>query len=527
MSTRRRETVCIIGSGPSGLTSCKSALECGLEPIVFEKKLTFGGVWSLDNPIPWDSMHTNVSHFSMTFSDFQHPDDQDLFLSQKKVYQYLSNYANQFGLFNHIKFGCTVEKVKQLENDKWLVEWIDSSTKTIESNVFDFLIVGNGMNNKPRQFPMEPLKSFTGGKKYSNQYKSPNEYVGKRVLVVGKSCTGLQIASELCNSGCESVYLYGKGKLNEWAIPSNSKRIKNILKGNGNEIDENDNGIPIDLITCVRSTVYKMKDLPENEYYMAMNKFLQQLSGNNCNEPSYQNDETNFDKPFQILFTCIDSYIDNIKSGKIQCLSNHLLKDSNGKSLEFINELDQSSTNLEFDEIIFATGYHLNFSFFENDILEKLSFNPNDNFVPCLLYKYTFSPRIKNLGLIGIFGTPFYSLMELQSRWVNYVFSGLINLPSEKVMEEDINKINEIRNAKYKTLFPFGDYVLFSDQLAKEINCLPDFEEMKLNDPELYDMCFNSVSCSSVFRLTGPFSNKKQALNTIKHFSECCKKMNN
>ncbi|EAL62601.1 hypothetical protein DDB_G0289779 [Dictyostelium discoideum AX4] len=523
----RCETVCIIGSGPSGLTSCKSALECGLEPTVFEKKETFGGVWSLDEAIPWDSMHTNVSHFSMTFSDFQHPEDQDLFLSPKKVHQYLSNYANHFGLLNCIKFGSTVEKVKQLENNKWLVQWTDSSSKKSESKIFDFLIVGNGMNNKPRQFPMEPLKNFTGGYRYSNQYKSPNEYIGKRVLVVGKSCTGLQIASELCNSGCQSVYLYGEGKLNEWAIPSNSKRIKNILKGNGNEIDENDNGVPVDLIICLRANSYKMKDLPENEYNLAMNKFLQQLSGNNCNEPSYQNDETNFDKPFQILFTCIDSYIDNIKQGKIQCLSNHLLNNSNDKSLEFLNQLDQSIINIEFDEIIFATGYHLNFSFFEKEILEKLSFNPNDNYVPCLLYNFTFPHKVKNLGLVGIFGTPFYSLLELQSRWINYVFSGLIDLPSEKEMGQDIIKINEIRNAKMKTLFPFGDYVLFSDQLAKQINCLPDFDEMKLNNPELYDMCLNYVSCSSVFRLTGPFSNEKQALNTIKHFSECCKKINN
>ncbi|KAK5579404.1 hypothetical protein RB653_009087 [Dictyostelium firmibasis] len=523
----RPKTVCIIGSGPSGLTSCKSALECGLEPTVFEKKLTFGGVWSLDQTIPWDSMNANVSHYTMTFSDFEHPHNQDLYLPHKKVYQYLSSYANHFQLFNHIKFGCTVEKVKQLENDKWLVEWNDSSSKTSESKIFDFLIVGNGMNNKPRLFPMEPLNSFTGHHIYSNQYKSPNDYVGKRVLVVGKSSSGIQIASELCESGVKSVHLYGKGKLNEWAISANNQRIKNILKGKGYERDLIDSGVPIDFIVSVRSNVYKMKDLPEKEFNIEMNKFLKQLSGNNCDEPSYQNDETNFDKPFKILFTGIESYIDNIKDGKIQCLSNHSLINSNGKIIEFLNELDQTKTQIEFDEIIFATGYHLNFSFFEKDILEKLSFDPIDNYVPCLLYKYTISPRVKNLGFIGIFGTPFYSLIELQSRWVNYLFSGVVNLPSEKEMEEGINEINDIRKAKYKTLFPFKDYVLFSDQLAKEINCLPDFEQMSINEPELYDMCYNSVSCSSVFRLTGPFSNEKHALKTIKHFNECFKRINN
>ncbi|KAK5579405.1 hypothetical protein RB653_009088 [Dictyostelium firmibasis] len=512
----RSKTVCIIGSGPSGLTSCKSALECGLEPIVFEKKLTLGGVWSLDQPIPWDSMNTNVTNHLMTFSDFEHPHNQDLYLPHKKVYQYLSSYANHFELFNHIKFGCTVEKVKQLENDKWLVEWNDSSSKTSESKIFDFLIVGNGMNNKPRLFPMEPLKSFTGRHIYSNQYKSPNDYVGKRVLVIGKSSTGVQIASELCESGCKSVHIYGKGKLNEWVLSPINRRIKNILKGKGCERDLKEKGIPLDFITCVRGNVYKMKDLPEKEFNIEMNKFLKQLSGNNSDEQNYQNDETNFDKPFKILFTGIESYIDNIKDGKIQCLSNHSLINSNGKFIEFLNELDQTKTEIEFDEIIFATGYHLNFSFFEKDILEKLSFDSTDNYIPCLLYKYTISPRVKNLGFIGIFCTPFYSIIELQSRWVNYLFSGVVSLPSEEEMQESINQVNVIRNSILKPIFPYGDFILFSDQLAKEINCLPDFEEIKKNKPEIYDMSWNSIFCSSIYRLKGPFSNENQALNTMK-----------
>ncbi|KAM9991918.1 hypothetical protein ACTFIZ_012581 [Dictyostelium cf. discoideum] len=523
------KTVCIIGGGPSSLTSLKSSIECGLLPTAFEKKSTFGGVWSnCENKLPWNSMDTNVSHYSMTFSDFEHQRDQDLFLHHNKVKEYLSNYMNHFDLEKYINYNCNVEKVKQIDNDKWLVQWFNSSKNFLESKEFDFLIVCGGMNNKSRQFPMEPLKGYTGNTRYSKDYKSPNVFFGKRVLVVGKSSSGVQIASELCNSGANSVTIYGKRKMNEWGLSANNWRFKNILKGSGYERDLKDNGVPLDFIAYIRNNVYKMQNLSENEQNIQLNKFFKQLSGNNCNVSEYNNDEKDFDKPFNILFTGIDSYFDNINQGKIKCLPNDIIiQNSNGKSIEFINQSDKSITSEEFDEIIFSTGYHLDYSFFDQEMMNKLTFDPNDNYVPCLLYKFTFSPYVNNLGFVGSFGTPFFTLLELQSRWITYVFSGITQLPPKEVMLDGIDHVKNVRNAKYKTTFPFKDYVVFCDQLAKEINVLPNFEKMKVNQPELYYMCWNSILCSATYRLTGPFAKPKHAEDTIKHYHHVANKFYN
>ena len=42
-----KKHILIIGAGPSGLVAAKSALECGLEPIVLEQAKTLGGSGAL------------------------------------------------------------------------------------------------------------------------------------------------------------------------------------------------------------------------------------------------------------------------------------------------------------------------------------------------------------------------------------------------------------------------------------------------------------------------------------------------
>lgn len=65
----KKGSICIIGGGVSGFLSAKKALELGLEPTIFERKSTFGGVWS-DQGVMWDSLRTNSSRFTCEFGEF-------------------------------------------------------------------------------------------------------------------------------------------------------------------------------------------------------------------------------------------------------------------------------------------------------------------------------------------------------------------------------------------------------------------------------------------------------------------------
>ncbi|KAN0039902.1 hypothetical protein ACTA71_007139 [Dictyostelium dimigraforme] len=406
METENKKTVCIIGGGPSGLTSCKSALEAGLLPTLLEKNSTIGGVWSMDSKKPWDSMMANTSIFSMVFSDFDHPDSQDHFLSQRKLYEYLSKYCNEFGLERYMKLSCFVEKVVQIADERWLVQWKNLFTNEIDSKVYDFLIVCGGLNNKPREFPMKPLKDFTGGFIYSKDYKSPHFYNNKRVLIVGKSCSGLQIASEVCNSGAKSVHIMGKDVKNQWIVAGSNNRIKNLFKGIGNQ--EDDVSVPTDFAFLIRSNVYPPIGVPEQYINIEINKMFKQITDNNYNIDGFGNDEVEFDKPPQFVFSSDCCYMDDIKQNKIKRLSNYYINSSNGKEIELINEKNDESINLEFDEIIFATGYTTNLSFFEKSTLDSISFKKNDSYLPCLLYNFTFPHNVKNLNFVGLYSTGSY-----------------------------------------------------------------------------------------------------------------------
>lgn len=38
--------ICVVGAGPSGLTSARQMLDEGFEPVIFEKTETLGGLWA-------------------------------------------------------------------------------------------------------------------------------------------------------------------------------------------------------------------------------------------------------------------------------------------------------------------------------------------------------------------------------------------------------------------------------------------------------------------------------------------------
>ena len=112
--------IAIIGGGHSGLVAGKNARDFGFQPAIFEKYDKIGGLWS-GNGV-WDTMHTNVSKYAMTFSDFDYSNECPFFPSSGNVYEYLKSYSKHFNLDEHIKLNTLVKNVKQLENKSWLLE---------------------------------------------------------------------------------------------------------------------------------------------------------------------------------------------------------------------------------------------------------------------------------------------------------------------------------------------------------------------------------------------------------------------
>lgn len=172
-------TIAIIGSGPAGLVSAKTALECGLKPTVFEKGSTIGGLCRERSGAVWETMRTNLSHRSCMFSDFEWEETTEDFPNQKEVNGYLHKYAAAFQITPHLHLDSDVQSISPL-GDRWSVEWIHEGQKT--SGLFDFLIVASGIFSKAFIPSIPGIETFTGSILHANDYKTPESFKEKNVV---------------------------------------------------------------------------------------------------------------------------------------------------------------------------------------------------------------------------------------------------------------------------------------------------------------------------------------------------------
>ena len=78
------------------------------------------------------------------------------------------------------------------------------------------MIIATGIFNKSYIPDIDGLDKFKGGVKHSKFYKNGQDYAGKKVLVLGGSLTGVEVASNV-SKYAEQVYHSFKQPF--WVIP--------------------------------------------------------------------------------------------------------------------------------------------------------------------------------------------------------------------------------------------------------------------------------------------------------------------
>uniref|UniRef100_UPI000B4DAFE4 dimethylaniline monooxygenase [N-oxide-forming] 5-like n=1 Tax=Lonchura striata TaxID=40157 RepID=UPI000B4DAFE4 len=213
MAARR---VAIIGAGASGLCALKCCLDEGLEPTCFERSKDIGGLWRFEEH-PEDgrasiyrSVIINTSKEMMCFSDFPIPEDFPNYMHNSKIMEYFRMYAQHFDLLRHIHFRTSVCRVSKRPDFASSGQWevVTESEGQQEAAVFDAVLVCSGHHTDAHL----PLSSFPGLEKFegwylhSRDYKNPQPFLGKRVIVVGVGNSGIDIAVELSHTA-KQVFL--------------------------------------------------------------------------------------------------------------------------------------------------------------------------------------------------------------------------------------------------------------------------------------------------------------------------------
>ncbi|KAK8100974.1 hypothetical protein PG999_011348 [Apiospora kogelbergensis] len=248
-------SVAIIGAGPCGLACAKYLLaQKSFKAVtIFERSADVGGVWNYSTAPPtgwstdiggsaalgegkgkgdgktcpetevqkdengkplfpspmYDQLHTNIPASLMQFSDLPltTPDDRRVFPSRQRVQAYLQDYAAEVrGL---VRFSTAVLDVRpddaSTRTPRWHVRSRDllapDSDAGEKSEIFDAVVVASGHYNEPHIPSAAGLAEFVaahpGVVRHSKQYRTPEPHRGHRVLVVGNSASGLDIAGQI------------------------------------------------------------------------------------------------------------------------------------------------------------------------------------------------------------------------------------------------------------------------------------------------------------------------------------------
>uniref|UniRef100_H2ZGS4 Flavin-containing monooxygenase n=1 Tax=Ciona savignyi TaxID=51511 RepID=H2ZGS4_CIOSA len=405
--------VCVIGAGASGLTAIKCCIDEGLEPVCFEKSHDIGGLWRYEEKekegaCVYNSTIINTSKEMMCYSDCPIPDEFPNYMHNTKIMEYFGIYAKKFNLMKHINFNTSVLSCEQEEKGSGEV-WLIRNEKTKETSDFEFdaVLVCVGHHADP-YYPLDAfpgIEKFKGEYFHSHEYRKPQGYEGKRVLIVGVGNSGGDIAVELSR---QAKQLYWSTRRGCWVM----NRVS-------------DQGLPVDIINTTRITTLALKLLPiswiNNIVEKQLNaRFDHQMYGL---KPKHrftgQHPTINDDVPNQIL------------SGRIIMVEN--VAKFTEHEVEF-----KDGRREEIDVVVFATGYRFRFPFLSDSILEV-----NDN--KCRLYKHMWPSSVKNNSLAIIGGIQplgaINPISEMQCRWACRVFKGRLNdLPRPEVMDQSIDE---------------------------------------------------------------------------------------
>lgn len=199
-------SVCIVGAGPAGLLQA-AALKARHIPFeILDAGRAPGGIWDIDRPDTpmYESAHFISSRQLSEFPGFPMPDDYPAYPRHDRILRYIQAFARHHDLERHITFGVRVESARRRDGGGWIV-----TTNQGEARSYDALCVATGTTWFPR-VPDVPGQ-FDGEMYHSSRYRSPREFEGKRVLIVGGGNSAADIACDAARSAARAFISLRRG----------------------------------------------------------------------------------------------------------------------------------------------------------------------------------------------------------------------------------------------------------------------------------------------------------------------------
>lgn len=148
----------------------------------------------------YDDLDTNIPHTLMNYSGCPFPPGTPLFPRHESVQAYLEEYAKDIRYLIHFGRQVIVIQADFVDGqDKWLVKTKGLQSDNVQEQFFDAVIVANGHYDDPFIPAIPGIKDFNaaypGVITHSKFYRRPEEYKDKKVLIIGNSASGTDLAN--------------------------------------------------------------------------------------------------------------------------------------------------------------------------------------------------------------------------------------------------------------------------------------------------------------------------------------------
>lgn len=423
------QSCCVIGCGPAGITASAHLRQAGLLVTCFELHSVPGGIWQIDShesfssrglysPI-YPTMKCIIPKDVMAFSDFRFDYTVPQFPHHSSVKNYLEHYASSKGVAALCRFNTQVQSARfDLRDGLWKIVTVNVSNGDVLEWAFHKVCVCTGQTQEPR-FPKkihllaESFKEAGGDIEHACYIKNFRSYRSKKVVVIGDGVTAAEYCNGLHQAGADVYHSSSTGG----SIAASTKnwswsRLPELLKRNTKKRGT------ADLIKHLQSAATRRAFFshPINHIGSLVRCEGRDLIFKSCGSMPLKISSQPFSEDSEELIENVDMII--CATGYTQRYTflspdvrnvveeSHVERISDGKKAEpQLSKEEKEEENPEKTSLTSTRGLYLGTIYRENPSLAFVGMQA---------------------GLI-----PSFMMFECQSRFVSYVFSERVSLPSD------------------------------------------------------------------------------------------------